>query len=81
MILNVHNNNGEQTNVFNLETKACVLLTPDVKVHCNPRRYPEAARVNWRERIVSETEDYVLLDKPGGILFCPSALDLLSSMH
>ena len=61
--------------------KPCVLLTPDAKVHCNPRRYPEAARVNWRERIVSETEDYVLLDKPGGILFSPSALGLLFSMH
>jgi len=61
--------------------RPCVLLTPVVKVHCNPRRYPEAARVNWRERIVSETEDYVLLDKPGGILFSPSAVGLRFSMH
>jgi len=38
-----------------------------LRVHCSPRRFPEAARVDWKARVVSETADYVLLDKPGGV--------------
>ena len=38
-----------------------------LRVHCSPRRFPEAARVDWKARVVSETVDYVLLDKPGGV--------------
>ena len=38
-----------------------------LRVHCSPRRFPEARRVNWKDRIVVETEDFVVLDKPGGV--------------
>jgi len=38
-----------------------------LRVHCSPRRFPEAARVDWKARVVADTEHYVLLDKPGGV--------------
>jgi 23S rRNA-/tRNA-specific pseudouridylate synthase len=37
-----------------------------VRVHCNPRRFP-AGEIRWEERIVAETPDFVVVDKPGGV--------------
>ena len=38
-----------------------------VRVHCSPRRFPEATRAGWKDRIVYDTDDYVVIDKPGGV--------------
>ena len=44
-----------------------------VFVYVSPRRFPQATAVCWRERILQETEDYVVVNKPGGVPSIPRA--------
>lgn len=38
-----------------------------VRVHVNPRFYPEFENIDWRSRIVKRTDEFVILNKPAGI--------------
>ncbi|KAG6546097.1 hypothetical protein Mapa_012503 [Marchantia paleacea] len=38
-----------------------------LRVHAHPKRSPRCYEVNWKERIISETKSYVVLDKPAGV--------------
>lgn len=38
-----------------------------VRLHTRRKRYPAAALGNWRERIVAETADFLVFDKPSGL--------------
>jgi len=46
-----------------------VLVKKDayVRIHSSPRRFHVAREVDWRKRIVKEHEDYVVVNKPGGV--------------
>jgi 23S rRNA pseudouridine1911/1915/1917 synthase len=36
-------------------------------VYVSPRRFPIARSSNWNERIIAETDDYIVINKPGGV--------------
>ncbi len=38
-----------------------------IRVHPHPRRYPNAKQVDWSKRIVFESPDYFVIDKPNGV--------------
>eukprot|EP00899_Mesostigma_viride_P007411 jgi/Mesvir1/16671/Mv15073-RA.1 len=38
-----------------------------LRVHLKPQCFPRAQQVDWRSRVVDETRDYVVLDKPAGV--------------
>ncbi|WOH09173.1 hypothetical protein DCAR_0728628 [Daucus carota subsp. sativus] len=37
-----------------------------LRVHVHPKRFPRCYEIDWRSRIISVTESYVVLDKPAG---------------
>lgn len=37
------------------------------RVHWHPKRSPQAHTVNWRDRIIAEAEDFVVVSKPWGV--------------
>ncbi|XP_074272049.1 RNA pseudouridine synthase 6, chloroplastic-like isoform X2 [Silene latifolia] len=37
-----------------------------LRVYVHPRRFPRCYEVDWKSRIVADTESYVVLDKPAG---------------
>lgn len=46
-----------------------LLLTPGAycRVHVHPKRFPAAAAVDWRARLIASSEDFVAVDKPPGV--------------
>lgn len=42
-----------------------------VRVHLTPRRFP-VSQTNWNDRILNETEDYVVVNKPYGVPVHPT---------
>ncbi|GAQ80342.1 hypothetical protein KFL_000520130 [Klebsormidium nitens] len=38
-----------------------------LRVHVHPKRFPRCYEVDWRGRVLTETPDYVILDKPAGV--------------
>ena len=38
-----------------------------LRIHTDPRFYPEADRIDWNDRIVERTEEFVILNKPSGV--------------
>eukprot|EP00252_Welwitschia_mirabilis_P014588 TRINITY_DN3204_c0_g1_i3.p1 TRINITY_DN3204_c0_g1~~TRINITY_DN3204_c0_g1_i3.p1 ORF type:complete len:391 (-),score=54.75 TRINITY_DN3204_c0_g1_i3:122-1294(-) len=37
-----------------------------LRVHVHPKRFPRCHEVDWRSRVIAETESYVVLNKPVG---------------
>ena len=38
-----------------------------VRIHTKPRRFPMASKVDWNQRVVHASNDFVLINKPGGV--------------
>ncbi|KAL3680192.1 hypothetical protein R1sor_023148 [Riccia sorocarpa] len=38
-----------------------------LRIHVHPKRFPRCYETNWRQRILAETESFVVLDKPAGV--------------
>ncbi len=38
-----------------------------IRVHPHPRRYPNSQQVDWAKRIIFESPDYFVIDKPNGV--------------
>jgi 23S rRNA-/tRNA-specific pseudouridylate synthase len=38
-----------------------------IRVHLKPRRYFNANKIDWAKRILYETSDYLVIDKPNGV--------------
>jgi hypothetical protein len=37
------------------------------QVHVHPKRFPAAYSVDWRQRVVADGSEYVVVDKPAGV--------------
>ena len=50
-------------------TDAAARVTPAgyFRVHLHPRRFPQVYSVNWKARILAETDSYVAVNKPWGV--------------
>ncbi len=53
--------------VRELNPEALVQADAYVRVHTKPRRFPMASKVDWNERMIHICDDFVVLDKPGGV--------------
>lgn len=49
------------------DAEAAVTPAGFFRVHLHPRRFPQAHGVDWRARIVAETDEYVAVNKPWGV--------------
>ncbi|KAG6543561.1 hypothetical protein Mapa_015055 [Marchantia paleacea] len=38
-----------------------------IRVHVHPKRFPRCYDTNWRQRVLYETESFLVLDKPAGV--------------
>jgi hypothetical protein len=38
-----------------------------VQVHVHPKRFPAAYSVDWRQRVLADRPEYVVVDKPTGV--------------
>ena len=47
-----------------------------VRIHVNPKRYPEATSVHWKDRIIHQDDEIIVIDKPSGVP-CTGGVDNL----
>ncbi|KAG0626915.1 hypothetical protein M758_2G161300 [Ceratodon purpureus] len=38
-----------------------------LRVHVHPKRFPRVYEVDWKSRIIAETDAFVVVDKPAGV--------------
>lgn len=50
-----------------------------LRVHVLPKRFPAYHATHWPDRIVAEGEDFVVLNKPGGVPVAPTIDNVLES--
>lgn len=50
-----------------------------IRVHLHPKRFPAVHAVDWAQRIVAHTPEYVVLSKPAGVPAAPTVDNLLES--
>jgi len=47
-----------------------------LRVHVNPKRFPQVYNENWKERILAEGEEWVVINKPAGVTVNPTVDNL-----
>lgn len=50
------------------------------RIHLHPKRFPAAYSVDWRTRIIHETDQYVAVNKPAGIQVPPTVDNVTESL-
>lgn len=45
----------------------CLLVSVLAQVHVHPKRFPAAYNVDWWQRVLAHTHQYVVVDKPAGV--------------
>ena len=55
------------------------IITPGsyCRIHPNPLRYTQRVKeIDWKARVIEETDDFVVIDKPAGVHSCPAVDNL-----
>ena len=47
-----------------------------IRIHVNPKRYPEATMIPWNDRIIYQDDELIVIDKPSAVP-CSGGIDNL----
>lgn len=51
-----------------------------VRCHLHPKRFPACYSIRWADRVVAETDDYVVMNKPAGCPVVPAVDNILECL-